>query len=138
VTAVTLGAVARSYSRRGDTVLRREVDVEAIRQASLAGLIGVLVSVVPMVLGIAFAVRPNERRLAMMRPASLAGIFAAIANVFLGITNALVWVARAAPGEAAGQRLAQGLAEASVLPFIGFVCLTVGWLSVTIGMRKQQ
>ena len=73
--------------------------MEALRNLGLAGLFGLFVSALPMFLGIAFAIRPNERWLALMRPVTLAGIFAAIANTFLGITNALVFVARAAPGE---------------------------------------
>lgn len=91
-----------------------------------------------MVLGIAFAVRPNERWLALMRPVSLAGIFAAVSNVFLSIANALGGLTNADPGDPAGLRLvALGAAEASVLPFLAFACLTVGWLSVALGMRKQ-
>jgi hypothetical protein len=112
--------------------------MEALRYVSLAGRVGLLVGALPMLLGIAFAVRPNERWLALMRPLTLAGIFAAVANTFLGITNALIFVARAAPGEPLGPRLAPGLAETSVLPFVGFVCLTVAWLGVAVGTRRQQ
>jgi hypothetical protein len=112
--------------------------MEALRYVGLAGLFGLFVSALPMFLGIAFAVRPNERWLALMRPVTLAGIFAAIANTFLGITNALMFVARAAPGEPLGPRLAPDLAETSVLPFVGFVFLTIAWLCVAVGMRRQQ
>jgi hypothetical protein len=112
--------------------------MEALSYVGLAGRIGLLVGALPMLLGIAFAVRPTERWLALMRPLTLAGIFAAIANTFLGITNALMFVARAAPGEPLGPRLAPGLAETSVLPFVGFVFLTIAWLCVAVGMRRQQ
>jgi hypothetical protein len=112
--------------------------MEALRFVGLAGRVGLLVSALPMLLGIAFAVRPSERWLALMRPLTLAGIFAAIANLFLGITNALMFAARAAPSEPLGQRLAPGLAETSVLPFVGFACLTIAWLCVAVGMRRQQ
>ena len=106
-------------------------------QASLASLIALVVSMTPMVAGVMFAIRPTERQLALMRPLSLAGIFAALANMFLGLTNALVYMSRvAATDPAPWARASQGLAEAAVMPFIAFACLTVGWLSVAIGMRR--
>ena len=39
-------------------------------QASLAGLLAMLVSVTPMVMGIVYAFSPTEHRLALMRPLS--------------------------------------------------------------------
>jgi len=102
-------------------------------------LFGLLVSAVPLVLGIAFAIRPSERKLALMRPVSLAGIFAAVSSVFLGLVNALSALGSPAPSEVSGlSRAAIVLAEASVLPFIAFAFLTIAWLSVALGMRKQS
>ena len=108
-----------------------------LTQASLASIVALLVSVTPMVTGAMFAIRPTERRLALMRPLTMAGIFAAMANVFLGLVNALVYLARTgATDPAPFARAAQALAETAVMPFIAFACLTVGWLSVAVGMRK--
>ena len=102
VTSVTLVVVCAFIlqTRRHNTAPRGDHGSPQI--FGLAGLFGLFVSALPMFLGIAFAIRPNERRLALMRPVTLAGIFAAIANTFLGITNALVFVARACAGRAAG------------------------------------
>ena len=112
--------------------------MEAINQASIAARIALLVSTLPMVLGIAFAFRPNERWLALMRPLSLAGIFASVSNLFLGLANALQALASPNVGDASVLEFAAaGLSEAAMFPFVGFACLTVAWLSVTIGMRKQ-
>jgi hypothetical protein len=33
--------------------------------------------------------------------------------------------------------VAAGLAETFVVPFVAFGCLSVAWLLVTVGMRKQ-
>ena len=107
-------------------------------QASLASLLAMLVSMTPMVMGIVYAIRPSEHRLALMRPLSLAGIFAAAANVFLGLVNALMYLSRVQTTEPGRVGVAaMGLAEASVMPFIAFACLTIAWLAVAIGMRKQ-
>ena len=112
--------------------------MRVLTQASLASLLAMVVSMTPMLMGIFYAFRPNEYRLALMRPLSLAGIFAAAANVFLGLANALVYVSHVETTEPARMgAAAQGLAEACVMPFIGFACLTIGWLGVAIGMRRN-
>ena len=107
-------------------------------QASLAALLAMLVSLTPMVMGLVYAFSPTERRLALMRPLSLAGIFAAAANICLGLVNALVYVGRVGPSDAAPLAIvSQGIAEALVMPFIAFASLTIGWLGVAIGMRRH-
>ena len=113
--------------------------MEAFNQASLAARLALLVSATPMLLGIAFALRPNERWLALMRPLSLAGIFAAVSNMFLGLANALQALASPNASEAPSIRFAAtGLSEAAIFPFAAFAFLTVAWLSVAIGMRRQS
>lgn len=109
-----------------------------IGHTSIAARVALLVGMAPMLLGIAFALRPNERWLTLMRPLSLAGIFAAISNLFLGLANALHTVASNNSGAGANVQLAAvGLSEAAILPFVGFACLTVAWLCVAIGMRNR-
>jgi len=111
--------------------------VQVLTQASLASLLAIFIGITPMLAGIVYAFRPTERRLALMRPLSLAGIFAATANLFLGLTNALAYLSRVASADPSPVgSAARALAEASVMPFIGFACLTIGWLGVAIGMRK--
>jgi len=112
--------------------------VRIFTQASLASLIALLVSMTPMIAGVTFAIRPTERQLALMRPLSLAGIFAALANIFLGLVNTLVYLSRVAASDPAPwTRAAQALADTAVMPFIAFACLTAGWLSVAVGMRRM-
>jgi hypothetical protein len=109
--------------------------MRVLMQASLASLLAMLVSMTPMVVGLLYALRPNEHKLALMRPLSLAGIFAAAANLFLGLTNALMYASRmesAQPPRAGVAAMVLG-----VMPFIAFACLTIGWLGVAIGMRRH-
>ena len=110
--------------------------MQAIRNLSLAGLFGLLITAAPMLLGLAFAARPKERLLSLMRPVSLAGIFAATANVFLGVTNSLVWASRNTVASPLDPRFVAGLAESAVLGLLSFAFLTVGWLAVAVGMRR--
>jgi len=93
------------------------------------------VSAAPLALAIAFAFRPSERRLALMRPLTLSGIFAAVANTCLGYANTFVALQRSATVEP-GHFYAM-LAESTIVPFVSFVFLSLAWLCVALGMRRQ-
>lgn len=111
--------------------------VDTIRHTALVTRLGLLVSAAPMVLAIVFAIRPNEHRLALMRPLSLAGIFAAICNLAVGLANGLRAVAMEA--SSGGLQAAAEVMTAAVVPtFVAFACLTVAWLCVAIGMTRQS
>jgi hypothetical protein len=99
--------------------------------------VGLLVSVAPLVMGVMFAISPNERRLALMRPLSLAAIFAGLSNLLLGAINVLRGLERMESFDSASMRGAiPGTAEAVALTLLTFACLTVAWLCVAVGMRK--
>lgn len=104
--------------------------------ASIAALMSLLVTLFPLAAGIAYAIRPTEQRLAMMRPISLAGLFAGLGGTILGLMNVLRMFFINDPPPAA-QTLAVGAAEALVTLFVAFGCLTVAWLCVAFGMRRQ-
>ena len=88
-------------------------------------------------MGLAFAFWPSERKLALMRPLSMAGTFAAICTLLLDLANALIGLSRAPAGDMSFfQRAAVGLAESTVAAFLSFACLTAAWLFVALGMRK--
>jgi hypothetical protein len=110
--------------------------VGAIRQLGLSAFAGLLVSAAPLALGIVFAFRPNERWLAFMRPLTLAAIFAAVGNTFLGFANTFRTLARLAPANPPGHYYAM-LSEVMVVSFLSFVCLSLAWLCITLGMRRQ-
>ena len=63
-----------------------------LRQASLFALLTLILTLVPMVMAAVYVVRPTERNLALMRPLSLAGLFAALAGGVLGWINVLRFV----------------------------------------------
>jgi hypothetical protein len=101
--------------------------------AKLSLLIGAL----PLVAAGLYVIQPTERRLALMRPISLAGLFAAIGGTVVGLLNVL----RAAAMSDAFtpdvfRQMAGGASEALVAVFFGFACLTVAWLLVAVGMQR--
>ena len=108
-----------------------------LRHASLFALLTLTLAFVPLVMAVVFVIRPTERHLALMRPVSLAGIFAAIAGGVLGFINVLgpVWTRELTPETY--RVMAIGAAESLVPVFVGFASLTVAWLLVAVGMGRQ-
>jgi O-antigen/teichoic acid export membrane protein len=90
-------------------------------------------------LGISFAVRPAENRLAMLRPLSLAVILASASAMVSGLAMSFARAADAAQSTTAPDpgKLMAGLAESMVPGAVGFALLAVAWLMVGVGMRRQ-
>ncbi|MDP3718317.1 MAG: hypothetical protein Q8T13_11180 [Acidobacteriota bacterium] len=108
---------------------------QILRHASIVGLLSMLVSVLPLGAGLAYALWPSESRLAMMRPVSLAGLFSALCGTVLGVINVLrgIWMAE---GAVDWRIVAIGSAESLTHLFLAFGCLTVAWLCVAAGLRR--
>jgi hypothetical protein len=111
--------------------------METLRNASLFGLLSLVLTLTPLIMALAYVVRPSERRLALMRPLSLAGIFAALTGTALGFINVLVGLGKRGFTVETYTITAIGSAEALVPLFVGFACLTVAWLLVAAGMGRQ-
>jgi hypothetical protein len=99
--------------------------------------LSMLVSLVPFGVAIGYVIRPTERMLMFMRPASLATIFAAICSFAVGAALVCVVLADAAPGGIDMPRLYSGLAETCVPVIVGFGFLAVSWLLVAAGMMRR-
>jgi hypothetical protein len=111
--------------------------MDVLRHASLFGLLTLILGFVPLVMAAVYVARPTERHLALMRPLSLAGLFAAITGGVLGFINVLqpLWT-RELTAETY-RVMAVGAAESLVPLFVGFGSLTVAWLLVAVGMGRQ-
>jgi hypothetical protein len=107
-----------------------------LSQAGLLSLFSLIVGVLPLGFGVAYAVRPTEQRLALMRPISLASIFGALCGTVSGLINVLrmVWV-REPPVETSV--LAVGTAEALVPLLVAFGALTIAWLCAAVGLKRH-
>ena len=101
----------------------------------IAALVSILVSSIPMLAAAFYMFRPTERRLALMRPLSLAGIFAGLNGSSLGAINTLRGLWMEPPRD--GRILAIASAESIVPLYVAFSCLMVAWLCVAVGMRRQ-
>jgi hypothetical protein len=109
--------------------------MESLAHASVFAKLTLLLGLAPMAMAVAYAVRPSERRLALMRPLSLAAIFGALCALLLGVVNVLMGLG--ATGDQVAWHFATvGLAEALVVPMVTFAFLTVAWIAVAFGMRR--
>jgi hypothetical protein len=110
--------------------------LEVFANAGIMALASMFVGVLPMTMGIVYAIWPNEQRLMLTRTLSLATVFAAVAGVTLGFVNELRFISRSGTVTFSPQVM-MGLAESLIPPFFGFGCLTVAWLCVTLGLWRR-
>jgi len=103
-----------------------------------------LVSLATLATAIRFAVRPTERTLAVLRPMCAAATFATVASFCLGLVNGLIGLsyhlARAADTAAVfplWRTIVTGVAEALMGLVLGSTLLTISWLLVAVGLRRQ-
>jgi hypothetical protein len=108
-----------------------------LRGASMFALLTLIVGFVPLFVALAYVFRPTERNLALMRPASLAGLFGGITGCLSGFINVLRMFWSRELTAKTYQVMAVGAAEALVPVFVGFGCLTVAWLLVAVGMGRR-
>ena len=108
-----------------------------LSHAGIHSLLTMIVAVLPLGAGIAYLVRPSEQRLALMRPLSLAGLFAALAGGVLGFINVLRFVWTRDLTAETYRVMTVGAAESLVSLFVGFASLAVAWLLVAVGMGRQ-
>jgi len=106
------------------------------QQMGLAALFSIIISFLPLIAAGSYLVRPSEQRLAMMRPLSLAGIFAGLNGSSLGAINVLRGLWLEPPRD--GRLTAIGAAESIVPLYVAFSCLMLAWLLVAAGMRRNQ
>jgi hypothetical protein len=113
--------------------------MEMLRQASLLALLSLLLTFIPLVMAVFYVVRPSERRLAFMRPLSLAGLFAGLTGTALGLINTFKYFGEKRDVVADAYNVAFiGAAESLVTMFVSFGCLTIAWLLVAAGMARQR
>ena len=110
--------------------------LEILGNAGIVARLSMLVCIFPLGAGLAYVLRPNEQRLAMMRPISLAGLFAALTGTVTGAINVLrgIWMSE---GLVNWKIVAVGSAESLVTLLLAFGCLTVAWLCVAAGLQRQ-
>ena len=107
---------------------------QMLSRMGIAAIISILICLLPLLAGGAYLLRPSEQRLAMMRPLSLAAIFAGLSGASLGAINTLRMLWMEPPRDT--RIVAVGAAESIVTLYVAFSCLMLAWLCVAVGMRR--
>jgi thiamine transporter ThiT len=107
-----------------------------LQEMSIMAMLSMLIAVVPAFMGAGYAIWPTESKLALMRPLSLASLFGALAGFVAGLINGLRSVVVQNLSITSSAALV-GFCESLVPLFVSFGALTVAWLLVALGMRRQ-
>jgi hypothetical protein len=95
------------------------------------------IAVLPFGLAVWYAIRPSELKLALMRPVSLACLFAAVAGVLGGWIAILAGTAATPDGHIPIPALALGIATSLTTGFVCFGFLAAAWLLVATGLLRR-
>ncbi|HEY7497543.1 MAG TPA: hypothetical protein VH740_03470 [Vicinamibacterales bacterium] len=113
--------------------------MDILRQVGIFALLTLAIDFVPLGMAVVYLLKPTERNLALMRPFSLAGLFAALAGGVLGFLHVLTGIAVTPDlSPSSYGRIAAGSAESLVTMFVGFACLSAAWLLVAVGMSRTR
>jgi hypothetical protein len=114
--------------------------INVIHSFLLISLFGKLTTAVAMAafgVAVSHAVRPSEQKLAMMRPVSLASIFATICGLLGGWIFLLSGIAATPDGHVPVSTMYQGIGESLIVGFVSFGFLAAGWLLVAVGVMRR-
>ena len=111
--------------------------IDMFNEAGIVGKLGILIAFGPVVCALLYAYKPTERRLALMRPLSLAAIFGGLTSFSAGVIAVLHGIGRSDPTKALNWPLIiLGAGETIAALFFAFGCLTIAWLLIALGMRR--
>jgi hypothetical protein len=88
--------------------------------------------------GVSVAVRPSERRFALLRPLTWATVFATLSAICGGLSATMAHLAAVPAGTETSPAAWAGLAEAMVTGVFGFGVLAVAWGLAAVGLRRQE
>ncbi len=101
----------------------------------------IVVGLVTLGVSVRFAFKPAERVLAMVRPLCAATTFSSLAAFFAGVVNGLAGVTRLIDSGTDTARIWRlaigGFAESPIALVAGFAIVSVAWLLVAVGLRRQ-
>ena len=106
-------------------------------QISLFAELTMAVAIVAFGLAVAYVFRPTEQKLVLMRPVSLAAIFATVSGLLGGWIAVLTGIAATPDGHLAVASLYRGIAESLTVGFVSFGLLAAAWALVAIGGLRR-
>ena len=112
--------------------------LDLLHEASVFALLTMALSVGVFGVAASYAIQPTERKLALMRPFSLAAIFGTLSAVPAGWALVLAGLAATPEGHIDTQSFYMGLAETLMVGFVCFGFLSAAWVLVAVGMMRRE
>jgi hypothetical protein len=111
---------------------------DMLGQLGLFAKLTMAVAVVAFGLAVAYVFRPTEQKLVLMRPVSLAAIFATVSGLLGGWIAVLGGMAATPDGHLPVASLYRGIAESLTVGFVSFGLLAAAWMLVAVGALRRQ
>ena len=112
--------------------------VDLLGQISLFAKLTMAVAIVAFGLAVAYVFRPTEQKLVLMRPVSLAAIFATVSGLFGGWIAVLASIPATPDGHLPVASLYRGIAESLTVGFVSFGLLAAAWMLVAVGGLRRH
>lgn len=112
--------------------------VELIAGISVVAKLTIAVAVAAFGLAAAYVYQPTESKLALLRPVSLAVIFATVSGLLGGWIMVLTGVAATPAGHLPTPALYRGIAETLTVGFASFGLLAAAWMLVAVGSLRRE
>jgi hypothetical protein len=112
--------------------------VDLLGQISLFAKLTMAVAIVAFGLAVAYVFRPTEQKLVLMRPVSLAAIFATVSGLLGGWMAVLASIPATPDGRLPVASLYRGIAESLTVGFVSFGLLAAAWMLVAVGGLRRH
>jgi hypothetical protein len=112
--------------------------VDLLGQISLFAKLTMAVAIVAFGLAVAYVFRPTEQKLVLMRPVSLAAIFATVSGLLGGWIAVLASIPATPDGHLPVASLYRGIAESLTVGFVSFGLLAAAWMLVAVGGLRRH
>jgi hypothetical protein len=111
--------------------------LDLLRQLSLFADLTMALAIAAFGLAVSQLFRPGPQKLALLRPVSLAAIFATISGLLGGWIVVLAGIAATPDGTLSAPSVYRGVAESLTVGFVCFGFLAAAWLLVAVGMLRR-
>ena len=112
--------------------------VELLGHISVFAKLTMAVAIVAFGLAAAYLFRPTEQKLVLMRPVSLAAIFATVSGLLGGWIAVLASIPATPDGHLPVASLYRGIAESLTVGFVSFGLLAAAWMLVAVGGLRRH
>ena len=111
---------------------------DLLGQISVFAKLTMAVAIVAFGLAVSYVVRPTEQKLVLMRPVSLAAIFATVSGLLGGWIAVLASIPATPDGHLPVDSLYRGIAESLTVGFVSFGLLAAAWMLVAVGGLRRM